>query len=73
MPGYALRFACASTLTLILITSYFVRCILYTIGSWMSSEFSFFATEGHREHREKKEIRLSGDQVGGNQERRRQA
>jgi len=39
----------------------------------MSSEFSFFATEGHREHREKKEIRLSGDQVGGNQERRRQA
>jgi hypothetical protein len=37
----------------------------------MSSEFSFFATEGHREHREKKEIRLSGDQVGGNQELRR--
>jgi len=38
LPGYALRFACASTLTLMLITSYFVRCILYTIAGWVSSE-----------------------------------
>jgi len=43
VPGCALRFACASTLTLILITSYFVRCILYIKESWVSSEL--FATE----------------------------
>jgi hypothetical protein len=34
-----MRFACASTLTLILITSYFVSCVLYIIQSWVSSEF----------------------------------
>jgi hypothetical protein len=32
---------------------YFVRCILYIIEGWMSSEFSLCATEGHRAHREK--------------------
>jgi hypothetical protein len=36
-----MRFACASTLTLILITSYFVRCILYIKDSWVSSEISY--------------------------------